>query len=143
MSEEQKTSKLGFLEIAAIIIFLVAIVLIFVSQSKVSDRDREIENALRYQHVSELANSLWQASFRSTEFERIVSEQNFGSSCKDELVDVSLFENVLVPEYFEALPQDPAKDKMYHVFVDGEGRITVCASGFEVDGSLKYISITR
>lgn len=143
MSEDQKKSNLGFLEIFAVVIFIVALVLIFASQRKVSDRDREIYNALRYQHVSEIADALWRASLQSTEFDRIVSNVSFSESCKDSEVTLNTFESILVPEYFEALPQDPEKGKTYNVFVDGTGRITVCTTGVSSDGSEKYISITR
>lgn len=139
---ESKKPIVNILEIAAFVIFVLGIILIFVSRSQIPDRNRELSNALRFQHVSEIADALWQSSLVSTDFERIAQGFDTGVSCRDKTTLIEVFESVLVPQYFETLPQDPG-DGSYFVSVDQQGRITVCAFGEHEDGSSKYISITR
>lgn len=142
MSEETKSSNISLVEIIALGICVLVVIFIFTARKDVPDRERELANALRFQHVSEIANALWQSSLNSTEFERIVNEISWADSCRDSSVIAENFEAVLVPDYFQTTPRDP-KEGSYQVFIDEAGRVTVCAFGEEVDGSVKYISITR
>lgn len=141
MSEE-KTQSLSVTEIIALVICVLVIVFIFIARKNVPDREREIANALRFQHVSEIADALWQASLSSTEFERIALVTSWSESCRDSQVFVDDFASVLVPDFFEILPQDPEGGR-YQLTIDESGRITVCGFGQEIDGRVKYISITR
>lgn len=142
MSEETKSSSVSFIEIVALAICILVVVFIFTARKNVPDREREVANALRFQHVSEIADALWQASLASTEFERIVSETQWSESCQDSSVVATAFEAVLVPDFLELIPVDPA-GQAYQLTIDESGRITVCGFGEEADGALKYISITR
>ena len=77
MSEETKSSNISLVEIIALGICVLVVIFIFTARKDVPDRERELANALRFQHVSEIADALWQASLVSTEFERIVSRLEF------------------------------------------------------------------
>lgn len=144
MSEENSTSKLSFIEISAIVLFLIGVVMIFVSRSGAPERDREFRNALRYQHVSELADAMWQLTVSSPEFVseiRAISAEN--TTCSEDSLAVSYFSDFLIPEYFDEIPQDPS-GAGYHMATKSNARITVCSPfGEDENGDMKNISITR
>jgi hypothetical protein len=144
MSEERSKSKLAFIEIAAILLFVVGIIMIFVSRSGVPDRDRELRNAVRYQDVSEIADAMWRLSLSSPDFVASLRSQAVDNSvCSQDSVSIVSLENFLVPEYFEQLPKDPTEES-YRFSVDTKSRITVCTSfGENEDGGTRTISITR
>lgn len=144
MSSENTKSSLGFIEILAILLFIVGIVFIFVSGQGKSDQERETQNALRFQHVSEIADSLWRLSISSTEYDSIVSSYTADIACSESLLTTKDFESLLVPDYFEIIPQDPSGEAYKISFSGEEKRITVCSPwGEEENGGNRLISVTR
>jgi hypothetical protein len=143
MSEENSKSTLSFIEISAIILFLIGVIMIFVSRSGAPERDRELRNAVRFQDVSEVADAMWQLSIGSPEFVAELRTLSSDEPCSAESNSISRVEDFLVPEYFEALPQDPSEQD-YRFVVRNETRITVCSPfGEDENDEVKLISITR
>lgn len=144
MSEETSKSKLTFIEIAAILLFAVGIVMIFISRSGVPERDREFRNAVRYQNVSEIADAMWRLSLNSPDFVAYIRSQTADDvTCSQNSSSVQSLSSFLVPEYFEELPKDPVEEN-YRFTVDTKNRITVCTAFAEnEDGGTRTISITR
>lgn len=144
MSSENTKNSVGFIEILAILLVLVGVIFIFVSGKGKEDQEREIRNAIRFQDVSQIADALWKVSISSTEYASLVSEYPTDLTCEQSVVTTDNFSNLLVPEYFEVIPEDPT-GQPYKVSLHGEDkRIMVCSPwGEEVDGQNRLISITR
>jgi|GEM_PF-1158590 len=144
MSEESSKSKFNFIEIAAILLFVIGIIMIFVSRNGVPERDRELRNAVRYQDVSELADAMWLLSSNSPDFvAEIRTHVSEYATCNENSKGASTLESFLVPDYFETLPQDPGGEE-YRFVVDTKNRITVCTlAGEDENSQSKKISITR
>jgi hypothetical protein len=144
MSSENTKSTIGFIEILAILLVVVGIVFIFVSGKGKEDQEREVRNAIRFQDVSQIADALWKVSISSTEYASLVSEYPIDMVCEQSIITTDNFSTLLVPEYFETIPQDPAGHS-YKISLKGEEkRITVCSPwGEEADGQNRLISITR
>lgn len=135
--------SLGFIEMLAILLFILGIIFIFVSGKGKEKQEREIENAIRYQDISAVADSLWKLSIHSTEYTAIIKTLPRDVACFDSFVTVQDFASLLVPSYFEILPQDPS-GKMYQVSFDEYDYVTVCSPwGEDQEGNQKLISITR
>ncbi len=143
MSSENTSKSLPFIEILAILLFVVGIIFIFVSSRGKQDQEREVFNALRFQNVSELADVLWKLSLNSTDYTNFIASYPKDVSCPQSTLLVTDLASFLVPEYFDVLPQDPSGNP-YQVSFDDNGYVTVCTIfGEEEDGSQKTISITR
>ncbi len=144
MSSENTKSSLGFVEILAILLFIVGVVFIFISGNGKEDQERETRNALRFQHVSEIADNLWKLSISSTEYSTLISLYETDIACSESSLTVRDFETLLVPDYFETIPVDPNGQDYKVSFSGQEKRITVCSPwGEETDGTNRLISITR
>jgi len=143
MSSETTKNSIPFVEILAIMLFVVGIIFIFVSGSGKEDKEREVRNALRFQNVSEIANTLWKISLTSTEYSNLLINYPKNVLCPDSMLTVNDFTPLLVPQYFETIPQDP-NGQPYKVSFDENNYITVCSPwGEEENGEVKVISITR
>lgn len=144
MSSENTKNSVGFIEILAILLVIVGVVFIFVSGKGKEDQEREVRNAVRFQDVSQIADALWKVSISSTEYASLVSEYPIDMDCEQSSVTTENFSNLLIPEYFETIPQDPS-GQPYKISLYGEEkRIMVCSPwGEEVDGQNRLISITR
>lgn len=143
MSTETSSSKVSFIEILAILIFIVGIVFIFVSKDGNTDKERELRNAVRFQDISLLADSLWKLSISSTEYTARLAMYPKDIPCSESDISVQDFADLLIPTYFETLPLDPAGES-YRVAFDTSGYMSVCSLwGEEEDGTLRVISITR
>lgn len=143
MSSETTKKSIPFVEILAILLFVVGIIFIFVSGSGKEDKEREVRNALRFQNVSEIANALWKTSLTSTEYSTFLLDYPKNILCPDSVLTVNDFSSLLVPGYFETLPQDP-NGQPYKVSFDENNYITVCSPwGEGENGEGKIISITR
>lgn len=131
-------------ELIAIIISIIAVVFIFIFRIDTGDQDREVRNAIRYQDISVLADTLWKLSLESPEFTsqaRLFSDQKV--TCESKEVPVDLFEELLVPEYINSVSKDPSGESYFVGFLS-DGRIQVCSLfGEKENGQLEVFSITR
>lgn len=144
MSSEDNKSSIGFIEILAILLVVVGVVFIFVSGKGKEDQDREVRNAVRFQDVSQIADALWKVSISSTEYASLVAEYPIDIECGQSSITTENFSGLLVPEYFEIVPQDPTGQQYKISFAGQEKRITVCSPwGEDIDGQSRSISITR
>jgi hypothetical protein len=144
MSSENSKHPLGFIEVLAILLFIVAIVFIFTSKRGKSDQERELRNAIRFQDVSQIADTIWRISISSTEYASITAAYPTDISCEESSLTTDTFSSLLSPEYFETIPRDPNGEAYKISFIGEEKRITVCSPwGEEEDGSQKLIFIAR
>jgi hypothetical protein len=143
MSTESSKSPLSFIELFAILVFIVGIVFIFVSKQGSGEREKELRNAVRFQDVSLLADAIWKVSLSSTDYASLVEAVPTDISCEASSVSVDVFSPLLIPAHFETIPQDPSGEA-YRFSLDSNKYITVCTNqGEGEDGALKLISITR
>jgi len=143
MSTENSKKSLSLVEVMAVAIFLIGISIVFVSRSEIKDHDREIRNALRYQDVSSLADAFWKLSIQSTDYSARSIAFVSQNSCSESGYRISEFSDLMVPNYFDVLPQDP-KGQEYLFSIDTNGHVTVCSPyGEDSNNQLKTISITR
>ncbi len=143
MSTESSKSSLSFIELFAILVFIVGIVFIFVSKQGNGEREKELRNAVRFQDVSVLADAIWKVSLHSTDYASLVEAIPTDIACESSTVSVDVFSSLLIPNYFETIPQDPSGEP-YRFSIDSNKYITVCTTQGEGDGGApKLISITR
>lgn len=143
MSSETTKKSIPFIEILAVLLFVVGIIFIFVSSRGKEDQEREVRNAVRFQNVSEIADALWRVSLNSAEYTTFISTYPKDVSCENSALTANELSLFLVPDYFEVLPQDP-NDQSYKISFDENNYITVCSPwGEGTSGEAKLISITR
>lgn len=143
MFENNQKIKITFVEILAILLFIVAIVFIFNSRTSREDDEKQIRNAVRYQDVTLLADAFWKMSITSTEYSNIISEYEKTDVCNMDSVDVVTFSDVLIPDYLETIPMDPHGES-YKVGFNTNDTVTICSPwGEDSENNYKLISITR
>lgn len=139
----ESSSSISFVEIIAIVLCVVVIIFIFISKQGNGEQEKELRNAVRFQDVSEIADALWKVSISSTEYASLVETFPESDTCEESVITPHNFSSLLIPNYFETIPNDPHGEP-YHISFDENHYVTVCSPwGEDIDGKTKLISITR